>query len=615
MASDRTLASGAKDDLADFVLSFIDDSAKDRSDLEDIWDETENNFLVRPYNDRSLGGNTKYPFSSSIRDFRSDRGRAILKDPETHQEVMTIVSKIMLALFPEDRFMTLKPVGQEDTFKSEVAGKLLDYVFRLPNHYGVFFNWFLSAGIYGKGIMEAYWRYEEQEREARSVRYDMEYGMEESSFSTMVVPIYDDMEYCGIDVRDFYGDPGASRMNKMAGAAKRFRLNAYRARGFADAGLYNHAAVEEAIVAKQEHDHRMMTDREATSMSPAKESWSEFSPMIGYEYFGKVVGKGGQTESKVVTVINGITVRGDAWPRRIPFFDTEFTPRLNSFWGIAPAEIIRHDQDFADIMKMMLADAVVRATHPPYYYSKSGDVDLGKLRNYKVDTPIGMNNPNLDVQQAQYNPPLQNTFTMYSQVKGQMREATGALGVVQGLGLGVDRASATEASNTFQAALDRPEMFARMAEREYLPPLAQYTLEVYKNTIDSEELAQRVGESNVGDVAIADIMGEFDIRFVGSRVEGSRQETLSAFREIVGLAANPMVASMVPWPMVISKFFEKLGADDIAAIVANPQLIQGQMALQQQLGPGAGQGNGNGEQPALPAPGMMPAQAGGEVVA
>ena len=614
MASDRPIASGAKDDLADFVLSFVDDSTKDRSDLEDIWEETENNFLVRPFTNQSLGSNTKFPLATSTRDFRSDRSRSVLKDPETHQEVMTIVSKIMLALFPEDRFLTLKPVGSEDTFKAEVAAKLLDYAFRLPNHYGVFFNWFLSAGIYGKGIIEAYWRYEEAEREARTVEYDMMVGREVSSFSTVVTPTYDDVEYCNIDVRDFFADPGASRLNKMAGAAKRFRLNAYKARSLAEAGLYEMAKVEDAIVAKQEHDSRQMTDREATSMSPAKESWSEFSPMIGYEYFGEVARTNGHTERMVVTVVNGITVREGSWPRRLPFFDTEFTPRLNSFWGIAPAEIIRHDQDFADIMKMMLADAVVRTTHPPFYYAKGGDVDLAKLRNYKIDTPIGMNNPNEDVQQAQYNPPLNNTFAMYSQVKGQMREATGALGVVQGLGLGVDRASATEASNTFQAALDRPEMFARLAEREYLPPIAKYTLEMYKNTLDSEELALRVGESNVGDVAIADIMGEFDIRFIGSRVEGSRQETVAAFREIISLAANPMVATMVPWPMVIAKFFEKLGANDIAAMVANPQLMQAQGAMQQALGPGQGQGNGNGEQPSLAPPGMMPAQSGGQSI-
>ena len=121
MASDRPIASGAKDDLADFVLSFVDDSTKDRSDLEDIWEETENNFLVRPFTNQSLGSNTKFPLATSTRDFRSDRSRSVLKDPETHQEVMTIVSKIMLALFPEDRFLTLKPVGSEDTFKAEGA--------------------------------------------------------------------------------------------------------------------------------------------------------------------------------------------------------------------------------------------------------------------------------------------------------------------------------------------------------------------------------------------------------------------------------------------------------------------------------------------------------------
>jgi len=49
-------------------------------------------------------------------------------------------------------------------------------------------------------------------------------------------------------------------------------------------------------------------------------------------------------------------------------------------------------------------------------------------------------------------------------------------------------------------------------------------------------------------------------------------------------------------------------------MVANPQMMKKQAAMQQALGPGQGQGNGNGEQPSLAPPGMMPAQSAGEPV-
>ena len=85
------------DDQADFVMSFVDDSRKKREPMESIWDEVELNFLVRPLEDVTLRSSTRYPLDASLAMTSTMRARSmsVLKDPETHQAVMTIVAKIV----------------------------------------------------------------------------------------------------------------------------------------------------------------------------------------------------------------------------------------------------------------------------------------------------------------------------------------------------------------------------------------------------------------------------------------------------------------------------------------------------------------------------------------
>lgn len=129
---------------------------------------------------------------------------------------------------------------------------------------------------------------------------------------------------------------------------------------------------------------------------------------------------------------------------------------------------------------------------------------------------------------------------------------------------------------------------------------------------DTEDLQHRVGSSNASAV-LADILDDYDIEFVGSRMEGTKQDDLAAFREIMAAGANPMLAAVIPWIPLLQKHFTRLGAHEIAAMVGDPKMIQMHMMLHQILGPGQGQGNGNGEQPRTAPAGALPAQTFGSV--
>lgn len=217
-----------KDEQADFVMTHVDEAAKRRRPLEDIWDETESNFLVRPLHEQSLSNHTRYPLATNMRDFRASTTDSILKDPETHQEVMTIVSGIITSVMPENTFIRAIRQGTEDIYRAKTVNKLLEYFFRLEGHYYSMVEWLLGAGIYGTGIGETYWDYVEQPRTFRKIDVDYETGGEFSEESVMVVPVWDDPRFETFDIRNFYPDTGQHQLHRMKGAGSRVQDHSTR---------------------------------------------------------------------------------------------------------------------------------------------------------------------------------------------------------------------------------------------------------------------------------------------------------------------------------------------------------------------------------------------------
>ena len=610
------------DEQADWVMSFVDHAREEMQELRDIWEETELNFLVRPRSDQPVSSMTDRPLASYVTEFLAGSRRgysSVLKDPETHQEVMTIASKIVLALFPHrSPFVAASGIGFEDIFKASITSGLIQHDFRLEGQFWNALCWILSLGIYGTGIMEAFWDYREEPRSIRLLDVDPLTGERRATASILTVPVWDDPRLSCVHVRDFFPDPSQSLLSRMLGAATRFRLTARRANEMADAGIYDTEEVNKAVAHQHKLDSREQEDRSGDQVSGTnpREAHSSFCEMRTYRYIGETPWKRSDDFTKrEIVVCNGRTIRNEVWARRLPWFECKAIPRGDSFWGISPAEVIRHDQDFADTLKMMLADAVVRMTHPSPVVNKFANPDYERLRRPRPDIPIKVEgDPNGAIAWPNFNPPIGPAFEMYAGTKQQMREGSGALGAVQGLGLGSKRFSASEAQLTFNQAMDRPELFATVVEREFLPPVGRYILGLYQEFLedDPREISRRVGETTFP-VDLSDIMGDYDIEFIGSRQQ-SPQRRIEAFREIVAASANPMISGLIPWIPLLREHFRALGADEIAAMVGNPQMVQIHMLLQGLMG-GSGQnamsGNQNGTTPSGPPLGALPAQLAG----
>jgi hypothetical protein len=235
------------DEQSSYVMQFVEESREQKDDLEEIWDEVEENFLVRSPAEAEFRS-TRHPLiDPTDRRQHFAQNFSTLKDPETHQQLMTLAAKLMLALFPEDSFVQTKAVGFEDTFKSSTANKLLQHAHSLPGHYSAMLEYVLSILAYGTGIVETFWDFVERPRTEQVPSVNPFTGEITFAPQTLIQTIWDDPRVRPVNVRDFFNDPGASSILESRGAAVRFRLTADEAMDRAENGLYRMADTKEAI--------------------------------------------------------------------------------------------------------------------------------------------------------------------------------------------------------------------------------------------------------------------------------------------------------------------------------------------------------------------------------
>ena len=221
----------------EFVMGFISSSDKYKKQYVDKWQEILANFMVDPthgsgqgYSSSSGAGSMNSPYRQG-RVYSGNKRNVILKDPETHKAIMTYASKLVRALFGsrEREYIKARPVGWEDAAeKAPTVSRLLKYELSRPGAFRTWVEAIIDMLLFGTSVVEVSWEYTEREMPVRSVSSEL--GIELESFTRMKIPVYDDVKITPIDIVDFYPDPSRYRLDDMAGAAKRFKMQAIEAK-------------------------------------------------------------------------------------------------------------------------------------------------------------------------------------------------------------------------------------------------------------------------------------------------------------------------------------------------------------------------------------------------
>lgn len=605
-------------EVADFVHGFAEYAEKSKDPYIGIWEEVLGNYLLQDAADYGVSARTKYPLDRrparggnlglAVDDTTNPTGR--LRSPETHNAIESLLAKLMLTLFPSDeRYVQAVRRGREDASEARTASDLLQYAFGQRNHYRTFYTALKTMLLCGTSIVQNGWQLIERPRTIRGI--GIEAGLEiPESVRIERFPVYDDVRIRNVNVMDFLPDPGADNLEDMLGAGKYFTITASEARRRASRRMYDGEAVEQAIAraAADKAGKRRAARKNRQWQQHLNENdgvhFSDFDQLQGIEYWGEFPGTLPEDGERwrVLTLINGVVVRNRPWPLddyRLPFYDFTMKPIEGRFWGMSPGESVRHQQDFLDFLLCMLADAIVRSVHPPILYNRDDEIDIAKLAEWSPDVPIASERPN-DIKTLNYSGDKFSAFNIYNQVVNELRSTAGAEGIVQGKALENSRTSKFEAQAVFQSALDRPELAARYLETECLKPLGRsIILQYQQNLVSSEELARRIGE-RPEPVALADIMADFDIRFVGSRNYERKTQKLAMIDQAIRLMSLPQFSMWFDHTELGLQLFESMGLDELAETAGTPETVAKNVLMAQLQMNGAFSGNGNGQPVSAP---------------
>jgi hypothetical protein len=411
----------------------------------------------------------------------------------------------------------------------------------------------------------------------------------------------------------------------MPGVARRFTMTPPEALAYAKRGKYgfDEAAVKEAISKAPGTDEKRSTDTSwRRDRVQSEKPHPDLKVMTGLEYWGQVPWLPADGERwRILTVLNGIVVRNVPWflpERELPFYDIRANVIGGRFWGLSPAEAVRFQQDAANALLMLLMDGTIRSVHPPIIHDRNDILDKAALRAWRPDTLIASDYPDR-IKTLTYGANFPQGWSMRGALQNEIQRNSGALGSIAGYGLGINRASATEANQTFQMALDRPEWMAQLIEKESLPRLGRGILRFYQMFLpDSQALADRIGQ-RPDPVQLEQIHGDWDVEFLGSRNAQSLQARLSAFDRILAFSMNGMGGVQIPMDKLIVQYLEDTGYDEIAQDVGDPEVIfqnvmMSHMTNGQRGMPGQFQPKAPGGNIAQQAGAEIPMSAGGEVI-
>lgn len=567
-----------------YVLDFVDASERKRQPFAELWDEMLDNYMV------AQPGSSRVFNPNGFRLFGDSGGsiRAHLKDPGSHENVESLASQAIGLLIGQDDYIQATPIGMDDPEKARLISNVLMGVMDSPNFFRTIYGLLKDSFIFGTSIMEVGWSRRGRRQVTQTPMRDPMTGEVISTVGGTEYVIHEDMPSIrAVDIYDFYPDPAGTRIQyDMCGVAKRFRVTVPEARAMARRGVYNKAAVEQAIqFAKTREERTTGEHRSRFSQIPDQEleTADEMKLLVGFEYWGQVPWKPmDKAENRVVTILEGVHVRSTINPfidGDIPFKEIVMNPINGRFWGLGPLEVTRYLQDSADNMLMTMTDAMDLMVNGPMLVGNAFAGDLNRLKRRKFNDVIRCSNPDMVKPLPIDLSSMQMAGMELARRRSDMRQATGSLDP-QNISDG-ERDTATKVSEVVRLASQRLELQVQIIEKDDFPWLGKAIHSRIKQFMPSAgAVATLAGEQF--DITLDDINVDADVRFVGSRHAMSRSQKFAQTTQMLTiLGQNPMLAIQYP-ELLVKHFRDSLEVKDARAIVEQAAMVAQQLMAQEQ---------------------------------
>lgn len=576
-------------DEIDEVTECVRASDKMKQDFVPMWDEVLQNFLVTPV---GVGRGRRPGIGWPAPNYHNDRSRSVLKDPESHQIVQSLLGQLLSLLLQGKEYVTAIPVGADDPGKARLISRLIMALLEQSGVRLVHQQAIMDALLFGTSYIEIGWETRSRMQVQKIPNFDAITGEQNGwRFEPREVLWRDRPLHREPDLYDIFPDPsGTSIQEDMQWIVKRFRLTKEQARELArpsipgEPALFDASAVERAIarsaLAGDARSKAGYGTSIAGDIASPQRKWEEiateppdrFGQITGFEKWGfSTVNRRGSIDTssnRRIAVWGGEVVASTINPfidGNMPFKELRVNPISGRHYGLAPLEVVRFLQDANDALLMAFVDAVNAAVAGPLLVGQSflGNIeqlkrrkllDLIECRDVKAVAPVPVD----------YNA-ISLAASALAQNRLRMREASGTNLLPPTKDTVGDRPTATQFNEVVRVATQHAELLAQPVETDTYPWIGR-TLHSRIRQFMPEGGAEFTLAGELFNITLEDIDVDADIRFVGSRSAQTRSVRINALaRGMEVLQQNQGVVLGAPYMAV--RLLQEMEIPDAERIV------------------------------------------------
>lgn len=501
-------------------------------------------------------------------------------------------------------------------------------------------DYMVSAGLYGKAIMQVGWKYK---KEMRIIEFVDRNPMTQETIKSIKkgeITTFDGPVTEIIDLLDFFPQPNVKRLQDMRWMVRRYFLDIDEVRFLASQGVFDKSEVNrlerEGGVNYGSASDSAMIRRFAVRAGMDDDSvrWMDkyTRPIELLEMWGYIpseLSPDGVLMRKIVVANSRYLFANRPhpfWHGLYPFIDLSDTPDMHYFYSPGKAEIVEKLQIVGNRYLNQSLDAADLLIDPMWFYDRGANINTRNLYSRPGLWIAGDGNPN------QFVAPMKTDLSgltvadsKIAQVREFVQMGTGIVDdAVQGLD-GPDRQTAREFIGRREAAGTRLLLESRIYEEQSLEPMGNMFVALDKQFLEPPVEILILGEgANIDPVTnmpipgTREILDHFDLvpnyaaRALGATSalsKGMKQDRLIQLLQAMGTPLGQMALGQINAVNFFRSIFREFEVPNINEIfMVNPQLN----GMMQQASPdGTLQGvpssgqivNGSGP---LPLPGMGP---------
>ena len=509
-----------------------------------------------------------------------------------------VAKKANLSLI--DPIVQFQASGPEDQSIARKRTALVNTQLNDADLYDKGVNGLLGADIWGVQVFEYHWDTKKAETNFRA-----DLGQGEQAFSNEEV-VFDGPNLFPIDPRNFFPQPGRSRIKDMDWAVRRFFLEKEDINQLAEAGYFLKKGAEKlAGTGASVYEDSMNTefglkDPSSTTFDMQFKTTDFQHPVECFRFVGRcprAMSVDGSTNIEIIVANRGVLLRAAKNPHgRINMIEFSSMPDPLYFHAPSKIEVVEKLQIATNALASQKIDALNLFVNPQFLYNSKALPNPKKLVSrpgawHRFEGEVGSNNvtplfPNLQG--------LANTYTEVEQHAQWMEQGTGVVrDTVQGMA-GPDRETARGFLGRQEGANTRLLMEARLFEKRFIEPVAARFVELNRKFLSFPRQVKMIGANAVIDpvtfqpipnnmvmMGVNDLLPDYDAIGVGStRFINKQQQQQSLMMLMQVMQTNPVAIQAVNWMVWFRNLFEVFEIPNVDELLNTQEPI---MQVMQQL--------------------------------